>query len=155
MISNALVGALLNEVRLRRGLWVVLLVIAAALIAGIVWRPRPLERESLATDKNAEADTRTLRALLQSGADLNKETDVEFYLYFRTRQAAERAAHSVQLQEFSATVSLRADGKKWLCLLKGRMAPTEKAIRLASTRLQGLADSLEGDYDGWEAKVTR
>jgi hypothetical protein len=82
-------------VGLRRILWILsLAIIAAALIVKIMWHPRQLERESLATAKNVEADTQTLRALLQSGADLNKETDVEFYLYFRTREAAERAAHS-------------------------------------------------------------
>ena len=36
-----------------------------------------------------------------------------------------------------------------------RMAPSVGAIRAASTRLQALAASLGGDYDGWEAAVTR
>ena len=44
----------------------------------------------------------------------------------------------IQLQGFSTTVSLGADGKNWLCLLKGRMAPAENAIRVASARLQAL-----------------
>ena len=32
---------------------------------------------------------------------------------------------------------------------------SEDEIGVASARLQVLADSFEGHYDGWEAKVTR
>jgi Regulator of ribonuclease activity B len=120
-----------------------------------MWHRRQPERDNLELARNVQSDAQTLRALREAGADLNKVTDVEFYLYFRTREAAERAAHSAQLTEFSATVKPGADGKNWLCLLSGRMVPSENGIRVASTQLQALADLLDGDYDGWEAKVTK
>ena len=105
--------------------------------------------------KNVSEDAQTLRALREAGADLSKATHVEFYLYFRTRDAAEGAGRSAQLPGFSATIKPGPAGKNWLCLLSGRMVPSEDEIGAANARLQMLADSFEGNYDGWEAKVTR
>jgi hypothetical protein len=127
----------------------------AVLVAKNVWRPRRSVPQDSAFVKNATADAQTLRALREGGADLSKSTDVEFYLYFRTRDAAERAGHSAQLPGFSATIKRGQAGTNWLCLLRGRMVPSEDEIGAASARLQLLADSFEGNYDGWEAKVTK
>jgi hypothetical protein len=120
-----------------------------------VWRPRHAESEERASAKNAAADLETLHALEKAGADLSKPTDIEFYLYFQTQEAAERARDTAQMPGFSAVAKQAGKGKSWLCLLSGRMAPTEDEIRAASALLQELADSLGGEYDGWEAKVTR
>jgi Regulator of ribonuclease activity B len=133
----------------------VIAITVAALVAKLMWRPRQSVREDRAFAKNAIADAETLHELRKAGTDLNKPTDVEFYLYFRTREAAERAQHSVQLPGFSAVVKPAEAGKNWLCLLNGRLVPSEDEISSVSKRLQTLADSLDGDYDGWEAKVTR
>jgi Regulator of ribonuclease activity B len=135
--------------------WIVVALSVAALVARYVWRPRRSVRQDSTFTKNASEDAQTLRALREAGADLSKATDVEFYLYFRTGDAAERAGHSAQLPGFSATIKPGRAGKNWLCLLSGRMVPSEDEIGAASARLQMLADSFEGNYDGWEAKVTR
>ena len=104
---------------------------------------------------SGEADAQTLLALRNAGADLTKPTEVNFYLYFPTREAAERAADSARTPSFTAKVGEGADGKSWLCRVSGEMVPSESAIRAASTRLQALAATLGGEYDGWEAAVTR
>lgn len=102
-----------------------------------------------------ESDQQTLRALRDAGADLTKSTEVNFYLYFPDREKADSAAAQSTTRELTATVKRAADdSSSWLCLVSGRMVPSESAIRQASTRLQAVAESHGGDYDGWEAAVT-
>ena len=102
-----------------------------------------------------ELDAQVFRALRDAGADLTKETEVNFYLYFPIRDSAVRAAESDHIAGFQAMVKPGADDKTWLCLISGRMVPTEAAIRTAGVRLTALATSLNGRYDGWEAAVTK
>ena len=123
--------------------------ILALTFAFRTWLPRS------APIGSAQADAQVLRALREAGADLTKETEVNFYLYFPIRDAAVRAAESDHTPGFTATVDQGADGKTWLCLISGTMVPSEAAIRTASVRLQALASSLGGEYDGWEAAVTK
>lgn len=104
---------------------------------------------------SVEGDAQVLQALREAGADLTKETEVNFYLYFPTRDSAVRAAESHHTPGFTATVDQGADGKTWLCRISGTMVPSEAAIRSAGERLQALASSLGGEYDGWEAAVTK
>jgi hypothetical protein len=102
-----------------------------------------------------EADRQTLHALRSAGSDLTKPTHVLFYLYFDTKEIAEKAASSATTSELEATVRPAATGSNWLLLLQGTMVPTESAIHGTSARLAALASSLAGEYDGWEAAVTR
>jgi hypothetical protein len=102
-----------------------------------------------------EADRQTLTALREAGADLTKLTEVNFYLYFPTQAAAADAAAQAQTPELPARVVRAADGKAWLCFVSGTMVPTESAIHAASARLQAVATALGGDYDGWEAAVSK
>jgi hypothetical protein len=101
-----------------------------------------------------EGDRQTLNALRKAGADLTRPTEVNFYLYFPTQAAAADAAAQAQTPELPARVMPGPDGKAWLCFVSGTMVPTELAIRAASTRLQAVATSLGGEYDGWEAAVS-
>jgi hypothetical protein len=102
---------------------------------------------------SSDGDAETLRALRDAGADLTVPTEVNFYLYFPTRAAAEQAAVSAGTSELVATVQPAATGDTWLCFVTGTIAPTESNIRSATTRLSALAASLGGEYDGWEAAV--
>ena len=101
-----------------------------------------------------EADRETLRALRESGADLTRATEVRYYLYFPTEEAARAAAARASTPELRATVRRAADDSAWLCLVEGEMVPTEGAIHAASARLQAVAATHGGEYDGWEAAVT-
>ena len=107
-----------------------------------------------ATAGDPEADRATLAALRQAGADLTKPTEVNFYLYFPSREVAERAADTARVPELVATVEQAAVRDQWLLLLSGTIVPTEPAIRAASTRLAAVAAHFGGEYDGWEAAVT-
>jgi hypothetical protein len=130
------------------------LVVAAGLALFAWRRPRPAASAPLAIG-SAAADSETLAALRAAGADLTKATEVNYYLYFPTQAQAERAADSARTPLFTTEVRPGADGKSWLCLATATMVPTEAAIRAATERLHALAISLGGEYDGWEAAVTR
>ena len=131
------------------------LLVLVVVIAAVLYSRRSRRAAATAPIGSAEADAQTLLALRNAGADLTKPTEVRFYLYFPTPDGAARAANSAGTLGFTAKVTEGADGKSWLCLVSGEMVPSESAIRGASTRLQALAGTLGGEYDGWEAAVTR
>ena len=101
------------------------------------------------------ADQQTLRALRDAGADLTKPTEINFYLYFPTRAAADTAATQAATPQLRPHVDRAANGPTWLCLLTGNMVPTESAVHAESVRLGALAKAHSGEYDGWEAAVTK
>jgi len=102
-----------------------------------------------------EADREVLTALKNAGADLTKPTHALFYLFFADRETAEKAEVTARTPELRATVRPAASGGGWLLLLEGTLVPSESTIHAHSTRLAALADSLGGEYDGWEAAVTK
>lgn len=137
-----------------------LLVVAVLVAIILVVRTRRGNRPSTTTQATAaigslEADQQTLRALRDAGANLTKPTEVNFYLYFHERAGADSAAAQAGTQELTASVQRAADNSAWLCLVTGTIVPSETAIRQASTRLQAVAAAHGGEYDGWEAAVTK
>lgn len=128
----------------------------AALCVGLAvltrWRRKPLPRHPFPVG-SPEADASTLEALRRAGADLTAETDVQFYLYFADRAVATRAAEMARTATFKSSVQPSADGKEWLCSVAARVVPSETTIRDASIRLQAVAATMGGRYDGWEAAV--
>src|SRR5580704_4999756 len=93
-----------------------------------------------------EADEATLQAMQRAGADLTKETEVIFYLYFPTRELAERAAESIRNPTFVPEI------KGELCQVNARIVPSLNTIRDASVRFHAVAATLHGRYDGWVAQ---
>jgi hypothetical protein len=136
---------------------VLVAVIAAFLVLVEIRRGKQTSHIDNATAPigSLEADQQTLRALRDAGADLTKPTQVNFYLYFSDRVKADAAAAEATTRELPASVKRGADDSSWLCLVSGRMVPTESAIRQVSTRLQAVATTHGGEYDGWEAAVTK
>ena len=65
---------------------------------------------------------------------------------------------------FPVASTLRSDGLRvlvrpgatggWLALARSEPAPTENAFADLEARLRKLAESLSGEYDGWEAAVS-
>ena len=135
-----------------KALWIALTAAVATFLARRGRRTKS-PAEAVPAVGTAEADAATLRALRDAGADLTKETEVNFYLYFPTREAAQRAAEQARTPSFTATVRKGALGDSWLCFVTAQMVPSESAIRSAATRLQAVAASNGGEYDGWEAAV--
>jgi hypothetical protein len=102
-----------------------------------------------------EGDQQVRAQLRKAGADLSKATEVNYYLYFQDRQAAESAAAHVGAGPLVGTVQRAADDSGWLCLVSGTMVPSEEAIRDYTTRLVEVAKTYHGEYDGWEAALTK
>lgn len=102
-----------------------------------------------------EGDRQVLEQLRKAGADLTKPTEVNFYLYFKDRQAADSAAAHASAGPLVATVRRGADDSSWLCFVSGSMVPTEAAIHEQAVRLLALARAHGGEYDGWEAAIVK
>ena len=102
-----------------------------------------------------EGDRQVLAQLRKAGADLSRPTEVNYYLYFQERRAAESAASEVGNGPLAATVRRAGDDSAWLCFVSGTMVPSETAIRAYSTRLVEVARRHGGEYDGWEAAIAK
>ena len=102
-----------------------------------------------------EGDRQVLAQMREAGADLSKPTEINFYLYFNDRATAERAKTEAGDGSLTATVRPGANSDTWLCLVSGTMIPDEATIHAIVVRLLGVAQRHGGDYDGWEAAITK
>lgn len=105
---------------------------------------------------SSDPDEAVLTELRANGADLTKPTHVLFYVYAPTESGAKRIADRGIDTIVSAEVrpSASADGT-WLCLFQGNFVPTVTVLRQYRDRFESLAASEGGEYDGWEAAVTK
>jgi hypothetical protein len=77
--------------------------------------------------------------------------DVDFYLYFPQEDDAEKAAETLRVEGYAVVTRLGADETNWLALASRQVADTE--LGAAEERLEQLAASLGGEYDGYERPV--
>ena len=109
-----------------------------------------------AAPASGDRDDAVLAALAANGADLSKETEVVFHLYFPDEGHARSAAAVAGREGFATQVAPPPEGySTWSCRLTRHMVPARAAVKAAVARLEELADSLDGEFDGWEAAVTR
>ena len=103
-----------------------------------------------------DPDDVVLRAMRDAGADLARETETRFYLYFPTAGHAHSAANVASREGYLTEVREPPEGyDTWLCLVTQQMTPSRDAIKAVRARLEELARSLDGEFDGWEAAVAR
>jgi hypothetical protein len=137
-----------------KGALVVILI--ACVAAFMLRRNRDVMVASLAGPIGSEAgDLQVLQQLRNAGADLTKATEVNYYMYFADSATAARAADSSRAFGFDAEVRDGRGRSQWLCLATKNMIPEKTAIFAATKRFSELSKSLGGDYDGWEAAVTK
>jgi hypothetical protein len=129
------------------------LLLAAALAAVLLNVFRRRARQAKAVPSGT-ADEQTLAALAEAGGDLTKETEVLFFLYFPSEAHARSAAQVVGREGFATEVGPPVDGTSWSCTLTRQMVPSPNEIARTRSRLEELATSLHGEFDGWEAAVT-
>jgi rhodanese-related sulfurtransferase len=107
-------------------------------------------------------DQFVLSELKKAGFDLNKPTDIRFYLYIPALNDAQHAAQILREEGFN--VEVRAplgplpDGsveRRYSVVANAQRVPSSNNIRLARNVFQGLALRFGGDYDGWEAAVAK
>ena len=82
-------------------------------------------------------------------------TNVINYLYLPDEARARMAAGELEQAGYQVEVRTAAKGPSWLALAKVDIVPSSENIALLRDRFEALASRLGGDYDGWEAAVTR
>ena len=89
--------------------------------------------------------------LQRAGADLAQAREIEHYLYFPTEEAARTAAEQLRSDGFTVTVRRGADNVNWLALASQMSVVSDETLDELNEQLAALADSLGGEYDGWQA----
>ena len=116
--------------------------------------------QMIESDWHPETDVRTNRsydsvapAANKRAADSAAPKAIDWYLYFSSREQADQAASTLRNDGLQVLVRPGATGG-WLALARSEQAPTEDAFADLEARLRQLAESLNGEYDGWEAAVS-
>lgn len=131
-----------------------LIAMAVLLVVGVFAARRA--RAQRGTAASADADRQVLEALRSNGADLRKPTEMLFYLYLPDKAEAEIVADTLREEGFGTEVAPPAQGyTMWLCRATTGMVPELGRIRELRRRFTALATAHGGEYDGWEAAVTK
>jgi hypothetical protein len=92
--------------------------------------------------------------LMQQGADLTKPRHAVYYVYFPDREAAEAGADEARAAGYTCEVRdpLAEQPEQWSLVCERSDAVLDPSGVIAADDLfQGIADRLQGDFDGWEA----
>jgi hypothetical protein len=100
-------------------------------------------------------DALVLAQLVTAGSDLSKPHSIEFFLYFPTDEAAQKAAEEIRRKGFGTKVERAAQGPNWLCLATKAMVPDLGAIEGIRVDFDRIAQSFAGKYDGWGTPVVK
>jgi rhodanese-related sulfurtransferase len=121
----------------------------------VSWLFKSRKKPTLANTPKPDLDQLTLEQLAKAGANLAKPTEVIIYLYLPDEARARTAADELEQAGYHVDVRTAATGPSWLALATINMVPSLENIALLRGRFESLASRLGGDYDGWEAAVTR
>ena len=124
-----------------------LAVLAALIVVVIVVGLRSLSKPVV------DGDLAVIEQLREVGSNLAKPHDLEFFLYFPTEEKARAAQSQLSNDGFVAKVELGADNKNWLCFATQTLVPTHERLAAMRVRLEGVASTLGGEYDGWGSGV--
>ena len=101
-------------------------------------------------------DIALLGQMMKQGADLTQPRHALYYLYFPSRDAAATGAVEGRAAGYACEVRvpLAAYPGKWSLVCERRDAVLSiTGVRNADDLFQGIADRLDGEFDGWEAAV--
>src|SRR5262249_44821486 len=96
-----------------------------------------------------------LNQLKKAGSNLSKPHNVEFFLYFSTEAAAEKAAKDVEAEGCTVKVKPGANNSGWLCFATRRMVPDHTELVRLRNQFNEIARRLDGEYDGWGTPVVK
>jgi len=109
------------------------------------WRPE--------TDIRTNRSDSPAQVAFQVRRDTAAPQGIDWYLYFSSRGQADRAASALRSDGFQVLVRPGATGG-WLALAHTEPTATDDAFANVEARIRELAESLNGEYDGWEAAVS-
>jgi hypothetical protein len=98
----------------------------------------------------ASGDKLVIETLAQHGADLSKARHLRAYLYLPSEEAADAARATLADEGFDVTVT-QPKRRSWLALAHREMVVNAEAIADLRARLDAVAGTHGGDFDGWEA----
>jgi hypothetical protein len=111
------------------------------------------------SDWHPETDIRTNRTEAPAPEPVQQRPEaavpqaIDWFLYFSSRERANGAASTLRTDGLRVLVRPGATGG-WLALVQTESLSTDDAFAELEARLRNLAESLNGEYDGWEAAVS-
>jgi regulator of RNase E activity RraB len=105
--------------------------------------------------RKSDPDQMVLTQLKQAGSDLVKPHAIEFFLYFPNQTAADAAAARIKEAGFQVNARQCAKTDDWLCLATVTMIPEILALQKIRRDFASLAQSMNGEYDGWGTPIVR
>jgi regulator of RNase E activity RraB len=98
-------------------------------------------------------DTAAIQELEKAGSRTDAVHEIRHYLYFPKEDSAKTAAQHLAKLGLEATIKRRDD--QWAVIGRHKMIPSTDNIESFRNKLEKLAEASGGEYDGWEAAVTR
>jgi hypothetical protein len=101
-------------------------------------------------------DIALLGELMKQGADLTKPRHALYFSYFRSHEAAEHGATEARAAGYQCEVRepMPQYPDQWSLVCERHDAVLDiEGVRAADDLFQGIADRLDGEFDGWEAAV--
>jgi hypothetical protein len=112
------------------------------------WTPE--RAEELRLEDVAAAEER--KSNQAAGAE-SSEQPMRHFLYFPTKQDAERAGERLRGRGFLVEVRRGAGGEDWLALATRDPPGSGEEMEQLRDEIEALAGELHGEYDGWELAV--
>jgi len=102
------------------------------------------------------ADSDVIEGLRRAGSDVSKLHATTYYLYFPGEKPARDAGADLQKVGYALVkVAENAKRTEWVVIASKPLIPTLAEVTRISRELNALARKHNGDYDGWEAAVTK
>lgn len=91
-----------------------------------------------------------LKALVEAGLDITQPMDLDFYLVFPDKAAAEKAMQALVASDEAGQVELNFnDLEQWELIVALNMVPEHAAITAKEQALDKFAKKFAGYNDGW------
>jgi len=92
-----------------------------------------------------------MKALEGSSLDCSEEIPLSFFLYLPSESLAREAGAIIAREGFEVEVEEPvADDGRWLCWCDLSMVPNVEKFEHYGDMFLGLAETYNGDFDGWE-----
>jgi hypothetical protein len=105
--------------------------------------------------KPISKDGQVIAQLKKAGSNLKKSHEIEFFLYFPSKDAADRVVMKLIAQGFTAKVDQSANGPELKVFATKSMIPTETALVNIRNQFDAMALAEQGEYDGWGTSVVK
>ena len=103
-----------------------------------------------------EGDAKVIQALKDAGSDVSKPHPIDFFFYgFADRASAEKFAKELSLPNWKLDVHPAPLEPGWAVTASTEMVPDLYDISVVTGKFDALAPKFGGEYDGWEAAVTK